>query len=330
MLSKDPDEIVIGPVTFRNRASFRKLLAAKVRSYPLGKDPKGRKFDRRHLQEALRYYRAFQWVAEVKVENCDSEISQRLAERSVTSALDCLHVLLGAEWTDRMRIGGPAVVRDRRASLTIASDDQLYVSTSYRGAGQVSFSDGWSARLSDDDFQHYLGLFGIVLEATVNPDLERPISRRFLDAAQWFGEASRDESFSTATVKYATAIERILMTQEKDDIAKTVSERVAMMCCDLNVKDSRDEWRRKTLLAYDIRSKLVHGAVSPLAQEARLGARLGAELAEATLLSTLSALGKGFLRQETVSTKALARWFRDISTWVDNHMAATAVPQPDP
>lgn len=61
--------------------------------------------------------------------------------------------------------------------------------------------------LLDENFEHWRKLFSVALEAAVNPTLERTLSRRFLDAAQRFGEASRDESPATRTFKYVTALD---------------------------------------------------------------------------------------------------------------------------
>jgi hypothetical protein len=181
------------------------------------------------------------------------------------------------------------------------------VSISRRGAGQVNFADGWSVQLEESNRRTLLELCGNALEAAVDPDLERPISQRFLEAARWFGEGARDDRASTSAVKYVTALERMVMTDERRDITSTLSERVAALSA--SDPEDRATWQAKAREAYEFRSRLVHGSMSPTASAASRGAALGAELAEVTLLRFLSAAGATGLRQDDISTARLTAWF---------------------
>lgn len=321
MTAQTPATLRVGPILFLNRKSFRQIALEKITDYVEIGDPDRRELRRHLLTNAIRYYRSFDWVAQVEILGCDDETSKVIANRAVTSALDCLHLLIGAKWTDQMRVGGPAMRRDRRGRLTL-SFGKLDVSISSKGVGQVNFGDGWHEILKRPEYQNLLNLMGIALEVAIDPDLNRPLSRRFLDAAQWFGEASRDESPSTRVVKYVTALERMVMTEEKDDITRLVTERVAAFCFDgktaTETAVDRDIWREKARIAYMLRSKLVHGSMSPHAPEVWQGVRLGAELCETTLLRALHHFGEAGLKMNEVSTKRLGRWFDDVIQWADN------------
>jgi hypothetical protein len=307
MNARDPTELKIGPVTFLNRSGMRHLLLSKRRGHFKSAAKEKEAYSRDLLCRGIRYYRNFRWVAEVEIKGCDAETSATIAEQAVIAALDCLHLLLGAQWTGRMRVGGYDLRSDTRAKLTVSASDQINASLSTSVLGQVNFPDGWSAQLSEPGFKHYLELFAVALETAVNPDLDRPLSRRFLDAAQWFGEASRDESPSTRVVKYVTCLERMVMTENKTDITSFVSERVSALCFDN--PESRISWREKAKVAYDLRSKLVHGSISPRAQEVLRGVHIGSELGEVTLLRGLDAFGKEGLRATNMNSERLSRWF---------------------
>lgn len=317
MNTNDPNRLAIGPVTFHNRTSFRTLLLKNARTRVESSDEKTRKFTRKLLSHAIRYYRNFQWMAEVEIANCDDASSARIAEEAVTAALDCLHMLLGARWTGRMCIGGANIRSDLRAKIVRTSVGELEPSVSTGGFGEITFSDGWSTTFIDADFKHFQSLFSVALEAVVCPDLERPLSRRFLDAAQWFGEACREKSPATRTVKFVTALERMLMTEERDDITSLVSERVAALCFDLNT--TRAEWTEKAKAAYDLRSRLVHGSISPRAPEVKKGADIAAEVTEAALMRAIEAFGVDGLRSEGITSKKLASWFQHLRKWADDN-----------
>jgi len=310
MRTSEPNEIVIGPVRFLNRKKMRqKLLALLRQRVGLEVPHRSSAFERKTLAEAIRYYRNFSWMAEVEIKDCDPKTSDTLAQRAVTAALDGLHLILGAHSTDRMQIGGPPIKYDRRHSLQVRKDGYLEFGFSGGGFGQVGFREGWSKRLEHPDYQYRLRLFGIALESEIDPDLERPLSRRVLDAAQWFGEATRDVSASTQVVKYVTALERILMTEERDDISFTISARLAAFC--YKNENNHVEWVKRTRAVYNLRSRLVHGSISPSSPEVRLGVGEAAKVSEAGILHILAALGDRGLREQAVSTRRIARWFNN-------------------
>lgn len=308
MHTKDPEEIQLGPVTFRNRRRFRQLLRPKIQTYPYKNRVDSDRFHRRLLAAAFHYYQNFNWIAEVTIDDCDDERSKQVATQAVTSALDCIHLLLGAYTTDRMRVRGPAITSDQRGHLTVNSDGILSASVSRRPVGQVGFHDGWSRGLKHEPYLSAAGLCAVALEAAVDPDRSRPLSARFLDAAHWFGEAARDDRASSKLVKYVTALERAVMTEEKNDISSHVARRVAALCFDPTAKGDMADWYRKAKEIYALRSKLVHGVISPLDPRVGAGLAIGAELGRATLLCALDAYSHE-LRNEAVTTRRLGAWF---------------------
>ena len=257
MHSKEPPEFTIGPVRFMSQRMFRSHVARLIwkdrASY------RGASWLRR---DSAKYYGSFGWVAEVTIPGCDERTSERLATAAVTSTLDCLHILFQANNTARMSVGGPAVKRDQRATLQFV-DHALSFSSSVGRPGEVVFPDDW-ATVFDQPEQHYiLGLFGVALESAVDPRLDRPLSERFLDAALWFGEAVRESSHAAKVIKYVTALERLVMTDEKDDITAQVAARVSAICIDPDDPRIREQLRKEAERAYSLRSKLAHGSLSP-------------------------------------------------------------------
>lgn len=313
MLAKDPDKFTLGPVTFHNRSGVNRLITQNKK---IQKDDSHQSKHKRYLlAKALRYYRKFRWIAEVTIPDCDAEISAKIAQDAVTSSLNCLHLLLGIRNSSRMQIGGLDISSDRRAKLTIGDDGELEPSISFSYLGEVIYSDGWSEILSAPHILYFKNLYDVALEVTIDPDLDRPVSRRFIDAAQWFGEAVRDSSAATRTVKFVTSLERMLMTDERDDIASLVSERVAALC--FNPEVSREDWRKNAKSAYDLRSRLVHGSISPSSAILEEGAVNAAEIIEMTLRRCIEAFGADGLREGKVSNKRLARWFDAFIKWAD-------------
>ncbi|MNQ75403.1 hypothetical protein D3C85_901990 [compost metagenome] len=321
MSAKDPSFFTLGAVTFHNKTSMaRRVLNRGGLSKGLEKTDEQEKHKRSLLVRALRYYRNFRWVAEVTIPKCDGPTSSRLAEEAVTASLNCLHLLLGVGNTSRMQLGGVNINGDSRAKLTIGRSGVLEPSLSFSYLGEVIYRDGWSEMLSEPRIIYFIKLFNAALEVTIDPDLDRPVSRRFIDAAQWFGEAARDVGSATKTVKYVTSLERLLMTDERDDIASLVSQRVAALCFSPEV--SRDEWFNRSKAAYDLRSRLVHGSISPASLDLDEGAANAASVAQMALTRAIEAFGEDDLRHGRLRSGQLAKWFGEYMKWADKEEAA--------
>jgi predicted nuclease of predicted toxin-antitoxin system len=305
---EEPNELRFGPVVFRSRRNFRALIAPVMRSYrsevTLQNDG-----SRGMLLDVLDYYRAFKWFGEVTIDNCDERTSNRLALDAVTSGLDRIHIIFGAGFTDDMRVGGLKVTKDVRVRLAFSRDKKLMYTWSRTPIGQVNFPIGWSEVLRRDDIERLCRLAGVALETAVNPDLRRPLSQRFIDAIRWYGEAARDASAAAQVVKYVTAIERMLMTEEKDDIATTVAQRASVFCFDAHDTEARSRRFDEVRKLYHLRSRLVHGSKSPFSSDVVDGIYTGATVAREVILMCTSVLGEAGLKDSTQTTRKLSRWF---------------------
>lgn len=322
MAGKEPEELLIGPVSFLSKRVFQRLICASLREQlDLERGNEKYKFARDIMRDGLRYYRNFEWVACVEVVGCDEEEGDRLARRAVVAALDCLHLMLGGGATDKMRVGGPAITADRRAKIYQTGDGNLHASISRSWMGQVGFRDGWSEQLlGREDVRRMFYLCGVALEAAVNPDVERPLSRRFLDATLWFGEGVREESAAASVVKFVTALERTFMTERVDRIGWTLAERLSAACTIAyqgTKYKSRQEWFEETRKAYRLRSKLVHGSISPESDEVRKAVYSCMKLTEAALLSALSLAKDYDLRRDDLMSNQLTAMFKRVVAHAD-------------
>jgi hypothetical protein len=307
---EDPAELRLGPVTFRTRTNFRNRILQKVYEYS---PTKNLEFGRKRLADALHYYRGFKWVAEVTVPTADSESSKRLALATVQAAVNCLTVIFGANSTGDMVVGGTRAYDARMGHLWLSPEDAINaeISVSYGGPGQMEFPRGWWERLPVGA-RPALNLCGIVLESAANPTLDRPVSRRVLDAIQWFGEGVRETTGGAKVVKYVTALERMLMTREHDNIADVVANRAAAFCSVSDLKLPLEKWKADALRLYDLRSRLVHGDMSPQCKDVAVGVRLGERIVRLAILGVLNHIEEAGLKAGTISNARLSRWFDEI------------------
>jgi hypothetical protein len=289
-----------------------------------GETPQQIETGRLLLPDAQHYYAGFTWVAEIEVLNCDPEISKERAYLAVSAALDCLHLLFGAHHTERMGVGGPRMAEDRRAHLHLSANGALQVSCSSRVTSAVGFPDGWHSLLEREDIAFFLQGAGKAIEPLANPSLNRPIGVRFVDAAAWFGQATREISDGARIVKAVSALERLVSTGETKRIKQTISQRSAALCYDPQREDSFDDLEAKLKEAYVLRSELVHGSISPFAPTVREFAPVAMRLAEQALRGGLVFFESEALFDRGCTSAQLAEGFVQLLQWAKSDSAQRA------
>jgi hypothetical protein len=328
MHAKDPDAFSVGPVTFHQRASFDKQMEPHYGAYLEGGDsPQQNEMGKLLLQQARHYYEGFTWIAEVKVLNCDAEVSKERAYLAVTAALDCLHLLFGAYYTHLMMVGGPRLADDRRAHMHLDEKGALQVSCSSSMTSAVGFTEGWSEVLKREDAAFFLRGAGKAIEPLVNPALVRPLSMRFVDAAAWFGQAAREMSDAARIVKATNALERLVIAGENGDISELVSQRGAAVCHDSTRGEPFEDIAAKLKKAYRLRSKLVHGSLSPFAPEIKEHAPITMRLIEAAICGGLGFFESQALFDRPCTNAQLANGFEHLVKSAKSNRAAPEAPR---
>lgn len=319
---KSPDHFSIGPVTFRRRekllSDLEPLLQAYVRQDQQAKEMSGGENQHSEvhsrkmlLDDAYYYYNGFDWIAKVHIDQCAPSVSERRAFRIAQSALDCLHILLSAAHSSRMCIAGPNYKADRRSHIQIDSDGAAKLSgrIAYRGN---SLRDGWWESINSQGADQCIRLMGVAIDAGHRLPAAAPLAQRFLDGAAWYGEAVRDEFRAARLIKYVTAMERILVTDDVDDIADTLSKRGASLIIqprDENLNELRERFKK----AYNLRSRLVHGSRSPNEAGLGQGLREAEELARYVLLGSLYFFREDGLMEENISVKQVTENYKRIA-----------------
>lgn len=297
-----------GPVKFIGRAAARRLLARGLLN-SRRRDVDAYRRDRSVIVQGLKFYAGYRWFAAVTITHSDGRRSAELARRAATSALDCLQLLIGARHSRRMTLYGPGSSYERSFSLGVARDE-LSFSMTTSSVGEVGLPAGWIATLQAD-YSIAIERIGVILESVAQADLDRPLSRRFLDAAQWFGEAVRDPSPSTRLIKYVLALERLVLTGEAFGLTETVSARVAALCIGLDDRDPaalKADFKR----VYDMRSKLAHGGISPGDPKVPVLLGFAADFAQHAMLRCLHQWTEEEFKLAHLSHAKAKSWFDEV------------------
>lgn len=320
---KSPTDFRIGPVRFVKRDILLKDIDPQLNAY-LSDTHGGCDLVMlsRLLSDAVAYYESFSWIAEVKVNGCDNKTSRERAARMVQGAIDCLHLLIGTAYSTHLRMGGPAMGFDKRGLIEIDANDKARISTS--SSWRVhSLGENWWTWLNQEGGDEAIELMGIALEGAYATPKPLPMAQRFIDAATWFGEAARDTFAASRTIKYVTAIERILTTRNDSDITKTLAERGAALTY-VPGHSNLDCLKAKFASVYDLRSRLVHGSRSPNEIGIGSGLRDAEELSRTVLLCALVRLfQKEGLQMPDVSGKRLEQGYLDAVAWAHRTARST-------
>jgi hypothetical protein len=276
------------------------------------------------VTDAREYYAAFGWVAEVTIAKCDPPTSRRRAERITQSALDCLHILLGAAYSRHMRVGGPQFRTDRRGLITLSPDGAAEVSTSASWLSH-NLGDRWWEWVSREGGGALIALMGVAIEAGHDLPHPAPLAQRFLDAARWFGEATKDDFAASRLIKHVTAIERTLTTKKEVDISKTLATRGAALIFTPQV-DDLDNHRSRFKKIYALRSKLVHGSRSPTEPGLGAGIRDAEDLARSVLLRSLQFFQHRGLQDRHIASGYLDEAYSKLVAWVNGRPPSPTEP----
>lgn len=257
----EPDQFNIGPVIFRPKQTFQSMIEPKLVALEQHWDESCLKPSRNRTL-VTNYYGAFDWIAEVRVKNCSEDISEERGRRAVKAAIDILRVVLGAEHTKQMMAGGYAQSHDRRAHLYLTEDGTPGLSFGWRSTSPVTL-DNLKEILPDKNIAFLLESGGKAIEPIVDTSLDWPVSNRLVEAASWYGEAVREEFDAARIVKAMTALEHLLITDRKNMKTATVSERGAALASYPHDKSEFINWKKRLRAAYELRSDIIHGSLSP-------------------------------------------------------------------
>lgn len=242
---KEPVSLAIGPVQFVPRETFMQENDAALRD---GREAESSSAWR--YEELKRFFSVFDWVACVRVPPCDRSVSEQRSREVTQRALDLFKLIVGGEGARRVGQGHSLMAPNVLANLTSSDTDDFSISWSRQVPGAI-VPDGWYRQVSE--FKPWRTAESIISDHWKNwANIPEP-QQRFLDALSWHGDGLCDPDTQAATLKFWTAIERVVSFREGDPVTR----RAAL----LSVSDaSQFSTRFKQCQSlYTHRSRILHG-----------------------------------------------------------------------
>ncbi|UCH75973.1 MAG: hypothetical protein JSU82_09225 [Rhodospirillales bacterium] len=295
-----PSGLAVGPVAFHRTADFRESRADAIAADP------------EFAALVERDFAPWDWTAEVTVRGCDRVVSRDRALKAVDGALDMLRLFGGSDRSRCLgRAGAPGLPSIAPAGLWADAQGHLHP---LRAEATV-LTDGTAIlrSLASGPGRDFLDTAGQTLQPLVDPALDWPLAARFREAASWFGEGVTEASHAARILDFVTAIERAVVTGDHAAVWRAVIERAALLAATAEGGDCGG-WLERAGEVYEIRSQIVHGALSPFAPEAAAMAPKAATLARATVRGALDFFRSLGLTRARFSAERLDGAFRKLQT----------------
>jgi len=251
----------------------------------------------------------YEWIAVVEIPKCTEKVSYYRAISATKMALNILKLLLGGEFTNRIRTGVDHGESPTSARLTRKEDGKLDITLSRSASGNV-IGDEWLDILHNQA-SYFFGLATKVIEQSIGFSDPPPLCTRFIDALSWYGDAVSERSYAAKIVKFVTSIERITGTGiEKGDDGRerTVTEIVtnrSSILYSIATGETLSESKLKVSDIYECRSNLVHGSLSPFDESCVAYTHKAADISRMVLLSGLDYFSFLGLDDQSISQKQL-------------------------
>lgn len=210
--------------------------------------------------DARRYYSSYKWVAIVRVEDFDPNTSDQIAKISVETALNLLRLFLGAAHADDFRLGGNFRLEEKTSKIVKPKDGQLQIHFSRRSEHAIIDED-WIDIIFRDGDGYWITAAGGLIRWYQHSERLPIIYRRLLDALYWYGEGVAEPYSHAKIIRYSNALETFLGTRDQR-LSEQISVRAAYFCAD-DVFSEAITWYKKVKAIYNLRSRLVHGDISP-------------------------------------------------------------------
>lgn len=269
-----PAGLAVGPVAFQRTPAFQAARADAIAADP-------------ELAALIeRDFASWSWIAEITVRGCDRSVSRERALSAVDGALDILRLYAGADRAGMLgRAGAPALPAVPVPALW--TDPQGRFHTAHEGPAAPADGPSLLRLLHESEGRDWLGRCGETLRPLGDPSLDWPLAARFREAASWYGQGVAESAHAARILAFVTAVERVIVAADHADLWRTVARRAAILA-DAAEGGGIAEWQARAASVYEIRSRVVHGALSPFAPQIAAMDPAAAALARAVLCGALA------------------------------------------
>lgn len=302
----ESESLQIGKLRLLNRLYFEQMTVG------LGVDEE-EEVQRKMWADVLERYKCFFWFMEVPLTGVyNLHLAQEIASVLAQHVINLMHLVISSSHSDRMMVGYdiPAELHNH-VLYRKNSGDFSYV---YSGGakGNVGLPKKFTEIFESERPKELLKVLGYCLDLELDLKKEYPMVRRLLEATYWYGDAIRETNRSVKIVKFASALERLLIFRETGGYTQIIPKRAASLMKNVWAMPGDEIERYMSIIkkGYDYRSKILHGSISPISPEINFSVYHFEDVCSLTLEAFIDNLGPYLADQQ--DEKMLRNWIKSL------------------
>ncbi|MBZ5726710.1 MAG: hypothetical protein LAP87_17155 [Acidobacteriia bacterium] len=296
------DVFTIGPVTFILRERFFRENERAIREAAERWNPS---ISADIFNRTQSFYTDFMWIARITVPPCDASVSHRRAHLGIQKALDVFKLIVGSGRAGNVKMAHDIALPQRPWELTSTPAEGFDIRSSGTSHDAV-VNDEWYQQVTA--FPEWPLFEGALSEYWSHWGDHNELLARLMDALSWHSDAISERDLGARIIKFWTAIERLLSTSAKCNLAA----RLAVLSADS--ADGFEHCAKKYSTLYQRRSEIVHGSAHRTSESWYRQAAAGSEEASKTaLLQFLRATLQIRRHYSASDRKSLEGWL----VWLD-------------
>ncbi|HEV2805981.1 MAG TPA: hypothetical protein VGW57_13745 [Chthoniobacterales bacterium] len=259
----DRDEYSIGGASFsrtksffeRHKEEWDRSVSDELAGLGEGYDPASAKknIERLHTM-AEEYYRGFPAIAAVRIAGAEPKLGQIAAKAILESSFNVLRIFVSSNRYSFIGLAEESLIPSGRSWIELQANGGFLAWHSGR-QGEPSAPEDSIARMRERTPS--CSFIESIIEKQRTWKRLSALEARLLNGLSWYGNGWKEQVPVAKLVKFAVALETLIMTGSKEAITETLAERIALLC-------GADTQEREQLYAearrvYGARSKAVHG-----------------------------------------------------------------------
>jgi hypothetical protein len=261
----DGDEFSIGAATFtRTKVFFEVHKDEWQQSIQSGIATAGDDFGAEQVRKNIewlydsseKYYREFPCIASVQIHGAEPDLGRIAAKAVLESSFNVLRIFVPSSRRQFIGLAEDSPFSIGRSWIEQESNGQ-FVAWHSGKQGEPHGPNDSISRLRERMPQ--VGFIEQLIMKQRDWMPLRPIEKRLMNGLTWYGEAWKERMPVAKLVKFAVALETLMMTGAKEAITETLAERIALLCGS-DTKE-REQLYAEAREVYRTRSKAVHGAI---------------------------------------------------------------------
>jgi hypothetical protein len=261
----DRDEYSIGGASFTRTKSFfdrhkeewdRSVsdeLAGLGEGYDLA--PAKNNIERLHKM-AEEYYRRFPTIAAVRIAGAEPKLGQIAAKAILESSFNVLRIFVSSHRWQFIGLAEESPIPSGRSWIELQASGG-FIAWHSGGYGEPSAPEDSIARMRQRTPS--CSFIESIIEKQRTWKRLSSLEARLLNGLSWYGNAWKEQVPVAKLVKFAVALETLIMTGSKEAITETLAERIALLCG--TDTHEREQLYSEARRVYSARSKAVHGGI---------------------------------------------------------------------